>query len=215
MSLRPIPAVLVAIAIALIATGAPAHESIFAEASVGAVPQDFDPAQTGFGRPPRWEVVGDIGVPGGKAVAQVSTDRTNDRFPLLIYGRPVPADAEVRMKFKAVAGILDQSGGLAIRLQDANNYYVVRANALENNVRLYKIVDGRRGQLASADTPVMAKAWHELKLTAQGDRFTVWFNGRRLFEATDTTFRAPGRIALWTKADSVTWFGALDVKPLP
>lgn len=208
-------AIVMASAIALAPTLAAAQNVSFADAPLGAVPKEFEPAQTGKGQPGRWEVVEDNGASGGKAVAQISTDPTDGRFPLLIYTQPVSADVDVRTKFKSVAGKVDQAGGLAVRLLDPNNYYIVRANALENNVRFYKVVGGRRQQLAGADTPVAANAWHELRLRAQGARFTVSFNGRELFEATDQTFRSSGKVAFWTKADSVTRFDALDIKPLP
>ena len=91
---------------------------------------------------------------------------------------------------------------------------IVRANALESNVRFYKVTAGRRVQLAGADLPVTAGAWHELAITAREDRFAVSFDGRELFTAVDETFRSPGKIAFWTKADSVTWFDRLDVEEL-
>jgi hypothetical protein len=201
-------------AIALLPTFARAQSMTFADAPLGVVPKDFEPAQTGPGEPGRWEVVEDSGASGGKAVAQASQDPTENRFPLLINTLDVPADVEVKTKVKPVSGRVDQAGGLAIRLLDPNNYYLVRANALEGNVRFYKVVGGRREQLASADLPVAANEWQALMLRAQGDRFTASFNGRALFTTTDQTFRTPGKVAFWTKADSVTRFDALDIKPL-
>jgi hypothetical protein len=118
-------------------------------------------------------------------------------------------------RIKPMAGEVDQAGGLAVRLLDPNNYYLVRANALEGNVRFYKVIGGRREQLASADLPVQAGTWHMLRLEVRGDRFTVSFDGRELFAATDAAITAPGKVALWTKADSVTRFDALNVEPLP
>ena len=101
-----------------------------------------------------------------------------------------------------------------MRLQSPQNYYIARANALENNVRFYRVVGGKREQLGSADRKVSTDTYHKLTLRAQGDRFTVLFNGEQLFTVTDSTFRAPGKAALWTKADSVTRFDRLDIKPL-
>nr|WP_268868902.1 hypothetical protein [Methylobacterium radiotolerans]WKV18917.1 LamG domain-containing protein [Methylobacterium radiotolerans JCM 2831] len=174
----------------------------------------FEAMQTGPGTPGRWETVVDAEAADGRAVVQTSDDPTDDRFPLLIRMATAPADVRVRTRIKPMAGSVDQAGGMALRLLDRNNYYLVRANALESNVRFYKVTAGRRVQLAGADLPVTAGAWHELAITAREDRFAVSFDGRELFTAVDETFRSPGKIAFWTKADSVTWFDRLDVEEL-
>jgi hypothetical protein len=121
----------------------------------------------------------------------------------------------VKVRFKAVAGKVDQAGGIAVRLSDADNYYVVRANALEDNVRFYRVVKGRREQLEGANVKVTADEWHTLSLRAQGERFAVMFDGKQLFTANDRTFTGPGRVALWTKADSVTRFDQIEIRNLP
>ncbi len=118
------------------------------------------------------------------------------------------------MRFKPVSGEVDRAAGIAVRLADRNNYYVVRANALEDNVRLYKVVGGQRRQFAGANIKVPSGVWQELRLTARGDRFEVFLNGKSLYGATDTTFANPGRVALWTKADSVTHFDDLRIQTL-
>jgi len=126
----------------------------------------------------------------------------------------VPADVEVSTRFKPVSGKEDQAGGLVVRLQDAENYYVTRANALEDNVRFYRVVNGRRQQLASASVKVAPGEWHSLTLRAEGNRFTVSFDGKQLITHADPTFKAPGKVGLWTKADSVTRFESLTIKSL-
>ena len=182
---------------------------------VGSAPAEFEFARTGRGGPGRWAVVADPSAGGGRAIEQTSTDATSFRFPLAIH-RPVSAkDVEVSIRFKPLAGKVDQAGGIAVRVSDADNYYVVRANALEDNVRFYRVVKGKREQLAGNDTKVASNQWHMLGLKAEGDRFTVTFNGRELFVATDRTFAAAGRVALWTKADSVTRFDRIEIKTLP
>lgn len=186
----------------------------FADAPLGAVPREFEPRQTGPGASGQWEVVEDNGAAGGKAVAQVSADRTDGRFPLLVRVPTVSVDVQVSTRFKAVSGKVDQAGGLAVRLVDPNNYYVVRANALEGNVRFYKVVGGKRQQLAGANLPVAQNEWHELTLRAEGDRFTISFDGKELFSTMDRTLRSPGKVALWTKADSITRFDRLEIKSL-
>jgi hypothetical protein len=194
---------------------AAAQDTTFEDTPLGAAPKYFEPMQTGPGQPGRWEVVEDDQAPGGRALAQVSPDPTDSRFPLLIYMPTVPADVEVRTRLRPIAGKVDQAGGLAVRLLDPDNYYLVRANALEGNVRFYKVVGGKRQQLAGANLPVASNQWHELILRAQGDRFTVTFDGKELFAVTDQTITSPGKVAFWTKADSITRFDALEITPLP
>lgn len=179
------------------------------------LPIGFAAARTGQGRPGRWEVVADATAKDGRAVAQLEADPTDNRFPLLVWQGLSAADVEASVRFKAVSGRTDQAGGLAVRLTDADNYMVVRANALEDNVRLYRVVRGSRQQFAGADVRVSSGDWHTLGLRAEGDRFTVSFDGRKLFSARDRAIAGPGHVALWTKADSVTRFDQLAVKSLP
>jgi hypothetical protein len=183
--------------------------------SVGAPPGDFELARTGQGGPGRWTVVEDSTASAARAIEQSSTDATDYRFPLAIY-QPVSAkNVEVIVRFKPVAGRVDQAGGIAVRVTSPNDYYLVRANALEDNVRFYRIVKGRRQQLASADTKVAGGVWHTLGLKAEDDRFTVSFNGTTLYSASDRTFPGPERVALWTKSDSVTRFADINIQVLP
>ncbi len=193
---------------------AAAQDTTFEDTPLGVAPKYFEAMQTGPGEPGRWEVVEDDQASGGRAVAQVSPDPTDSRFPLLIYVPTVPADVEVRTRLRPIAGKVDQAGGLAVRLLDPDNYYVVRANALEGNVRFYKVIGGKRQQLAGANLPVASNQWHALVLRAQGERFTVTFDGKELFAATDRTITSPGKVAFWTKADSITRFDSLEITPL-
>jgi hypothetical protein len=186
-----------------------------APAQPGGVPVGFQVARTGKGAPPAWSVVGDSDVPSGQLLAQTSTDQTDYRFPLAIFDGIAAANVEVTVRFKAVAGRIDRAGGIAVRLTDADNYYVVRANALEDNVNFYRVVDGGRRKIAGVLTKVASDVWHALGLKAEADTFTISFNGTVLFTATDRTFTDVGRVALWTKADSVTHFDALSIRRLP
>lgn len=185
----------------------------FADAKPGEAPQGFEFAQTGSGSPGQWTVVPDEAAKGGRALEQSSTDKTNYRFPLAIYTPLSARNVEVSVRFKPIAGAVDQAGGIAVRLADADNYYVVRANALEDNVRFYHIHQGRRTQLRSANVKVAANVWHTLALKADGDRFTITFNGKLLYSVADKTFTGAGQVALWTKADSVTRFDHLEIIP--
>ena len=175
---------------------------------------EFMQWRTGEGDPAEWTVVADASAEGGRAIAQVSRDKTGYRFPLAIYKPFSGTDVEVSVRFKPVAGTVDQAGGIAVRLQTPDDYYVVRANALEDNVRFYRVVKGQREQLHGADLKVASDRWHTLGLRAEGNRFTVSFDGRTLFTAEDNTFAGPGKVALWTKADSVTHFDTIAITPL-
>ena len=181
----------------------------------GSPPTGFSFARTGQGSEGKWTVTEDRTAATGKVIEQTSTDRTDYRFPLAIHENVPAANVDVEVRFKAVAGKTDQAGGIAVRLLDADNYYVARANALEDNVRFYRVVAGRREQLEGANLRVSPNEWHTLGLRAEGQRFTVSFDGKKLFSATDKTFAGAGGVALWTKSDSVTRFDQFKITVLP
>src|SRR5207237_8600669 len=135
----------------------------------------------------QWTVVEDPTASMGRAIEQSNTDRTDYRFPLAIHDSLSAANVDVELRFKVVGGKIDQAGGIAVRLADADNYYVVRANALEDNVRFYRVVNGRREQLAGANLRVTANEWHVLGLRADGERVTVSYSGSTLFSVVDPT----------------------------
>ncbi len=208
---------------ALLALGCLAHardagaaEAItldFDASVVGTLPTGFSSAVTGGGGPASWVVVEDFTAPsGGKVLAQTSTDKTSVRFPLCVYDGFTASDVTVSVSFKPVSGTVDQAAGLVARYRDKDNYYVVRANALENNVRLYKVERGNRKQFAGANVKVPSGEWQTLALEVKGTHFRVLFNDALLFEADDATFKNAGKVGLWTKADSVTYFDDLRVK---
>lgn len=186
-----------------------------AKMETGKPPAGFKFARTGQGDPGQWIVVDDATSSAGRVIEQSSADRTDYRFPLAILEQTAAKNLEISLKFKPVAGHVDQAGGIAVRVADADNYYVVRANALEDNVRFYRVVKGRREQLDGVNTKVAGNQWHSLGLKAQGDQFTIEFNGKTLFTTTDRTFGDPGKIALWTKSDSVTRFDQIAINVLP
>jgi hypothetical protein len=185
----------------------------FESFEVGKLPDGFSTALTGGGGPVSWMVKEESSAPsGGKVLAQTSTDQTDYRFPLCVYDPVTAKDVEVSVKFKAVAGKVDRAAGLVVRFQDKDNYYIVRANALEDNVRLYKVVGGSRKQFAGTKAKVSSGEWHALKLEVKGKHFEVFFDDKLLFEADDDTFKEAGRVGLWTKADSVTYFDDLKIE---
>jgi hypothetical protein len=185
----------------------------FEEGEAGKTPPGFTTGLTGGGGPVAWVLKEEAGAPSGKKVlAQTSADETGNRFPHCVRDDVSAKDVAVSVKFKPVAGKGDQSGGVVLRYKDAKNYYVARANALEDNVRLYKVVDGARKQFAGTDTKVASGQWHALKLEVKGKHFKVTFNDKLLFEADDETFADAGKIGVWTKADSVTYFDDLKAE---
>ncbi len=152
-----LPAIILAVSLSAGPTWAEraATKSDFEGDQVGSVPPGFSPGLTGKGAPPDWKVVDDPTAPAGpRVVAETSGDRTNDRFPLLILDGFEARDVRVSVAFKPVSGRVDQAAGIVVRLKDANNYYIARANALEGNVRLYKVVGGKRSQFAGKDDRV-------------------------------------------------------------
>jgi hypothetical protein len=187
----------------------------------GKLPADWEVAMTHAGAPPDWEIVRDESAPSPPNVlAQLSRDKTAGRFPLAIWDRASLQDGELLVAFKTVDGSIDQAAGIVWRYQDSNNYYIVRANALENNVVFYKVENGVRTSIAPKGLPsrsygvkhlIPSGRWNNLKISFAGAKIAVFFNQEQLFEAEDTTFSKPGKVGLWTKADSVIYFDDFTV----
>jgi len=196
-----------------LADKAPVTMSFDADAP-DASPKGFTFGKTGQGKEGKWVVKAEKDAPSGKNVlAQVDADATDYRFPIAYTG-PDLKDLKLSVKCKQVSGKVDQGCGLIFRLKDADNYYVTRANALEDNVRLYHVVDGTRRQFAGWDGKVQTGVWHDLRVDAKGDHLEVYFDGQKVIDANDKTFTGPGKVGLWTKADSVIYFDDLTVAPL-
>lgn len=196
------------------ATVAGAAETVdFQADTVGAQPKGWTTTMTGKGTP-KWTVERDETTPSKGLVLKQSGKAT---YPLALKQRTNIRDGFVEVRFRAIAGSEDRAAGIVWRAKDANNYYVVRANALEDNVVLYKTVGGVRSSLDivgqkggyGVKVPVAANQWHALRVDFAGTRFKVTFNDKPLFEVEDATFANAGMIGLWTKADSVTVFDAL------
>jgi hypothetical protein len=179
-------------------------------------PAGFSFGRTGSGAAGRWVVRAEKDAPsGGQVLAQVDTDATDYRFLVAAGDSPSLKDLRLSVKCKPISGEVDQACGLVFRYKDENNYYLTRANALEDNVRIYHVKDGKRQQFASFSGKVTGRTWHELRVDAKGDHFEVYWDGKRVLDAKDQTFSDPGRVGVWTKADSVTYFDDLSVSPLP
>ena len=176
-------------------------------------PAGFSFGRTGQGKEGKWIVLAAKDAPsGGNVLAQTDADKTDYRFPVAVADAPSLADVALSVKCKPVSGHVDQGCGMVFRYQDANNYYVTRANALEDNVRIYYVKDGRREQIKSWSGKVKPGVWHDYKVEAKGDHFVVTFDGKQVLDATDKTFTQPGKVGLWTKADSVIYFDDLKVE---
>lgn len=188
----------------------------FDDQQTGKPPEGWTVAMTHTGGAPKWEILKDTTAPSPPNVlGQTSTDRTGGRFPLAVFDKASFANGTVSVRFKTISGEADQAAGIVWRYENPDNYYIVRANALEDNVVLYKVQAGKRISLAPIGTAantygvkqrVPSKTWNELAISFQGTRFKVSFNGKQLFEVEDSTFSTPGKVGLWTKADSVTYF---------
>jgi hypothetical protein len=183
--------------------------------AVNSPPAGFGFGRTGQGREGKWLVLVDPSAPSGDHVlAQLDQDDTDDRFPVAVAEGPVLKDLRLEVRCKPLSGKTDEACGLVFRYRDADNYYVARANALEDNVNLYHVVKGRRRQIKGWSGKVPARAWHALAIEARGDRLRVFWEGQPIIDTTDDTFKDAGKVGVWTKADSVTYFDALTVVPL-
>lgn len=183
--------------------------------AVNGAPAGFAFGRTGSGAPGRWVVRAEPGSPSGANVlAQLDADPTNFRFPVAVVTEPKLTDVRVSVRCKMVSGRVDQVCGLVARYADENNYLLTRANALENNIRLYTVKAGQRNELASVETSVTAAAWHDYNFELRGDQLQVFWDGKRVLEHRDSTFMGAGLAGVWTKADSVTSFDDLSVEPL-
>ena len=192
----------------------------FESDKAGQAPAGFTFGLTGSGRAGAWSVRKDDNSPErGNVLAQTDADATSYRFPIAVVDDVTSADVDLSVRFRPVTGRVDQAAGLVWRYRDANNYYIVRANALEGNVVLYKVEHGKRtdlplkgsGKTYGKKTEVPKNTWSQLGVSARGPLFTVSINGQGLYQVEDTTFTAAGKVGVWTKADSVTYFDDFTV----
>lgn len=186
----------------------------FAKESLGKLPPGWKAAQTGDGKGSVWKVVADETAPSksGFALAQTAVS-PRPMFNLCVLETAKAKDVEVSVAFKSVQGKVDQGGGVVWRYQDANNYYIARMNPLEENYRLYKIIDGKRIQLASAEEIVTKEnAWHRLSIKHAGKKIECFLDGKKVLDAEDSEIAAAGKVGLWTKADAQTYFDEFSVR---
>jgi hypothetical protein len=200
-------ALLAATAVAVLAS---ADTVNFDNFKIGAAPPGWTATQTGSGSA-KWSVEKNDSAPSKPNILKQSGEAT---FPVCIKNDSNLKNGFVEVKFKPVSGKEDQAGGVIWRVQDPNNYYIARANALENNVVLYKTVNGKRSSLDivgrkggyGVKETVASGQWHTFRVEFAGNKFKLIFDGKKLFDVEDTTFTEAGKVGVWTKADSVTLF---------
>jgi hypothetical protein len=184
----------------------------FEESAEGSLPKDWV-SPTG-----KWAIVTEE---NNKLLKQ-SAANSGSTFNICVNDKLVYQDLQLQVRLKAVAGKEDQGGGLVWRYIDKNNYYIVRSNPLEKNVVLYKVENGKRkdlplvgkGRTYGVDAPMETAKWHTLKVSIQGNMFTVLFDGKELFKVQDDTFKEGGLVGVWTKADAQTFFDELAIQSL-
>ncbi|MCH8922306.1 MAG: DUF1080 domain-containing protein [Planctomycetes bacterium] len=194
------------------AEGARGVRWTFEDATLGNLPGGWTADKTGKGEGSVWKVIDDESAPAGSHVlAQTSSAGPNRLFNLCVIKKSKYKDLDLSVSFKAVKGKIDRGGGPVWRYQDANNYYIARMNPLEDNYRVYKVVEGRRRQLASADVKAAAGKWHTLRIVQRGSHIQCYLNDKLHLDVKDEEFKEAGQVGLWTKADAVTSFDAFEV----
>jgi hypothetical protein len=199
---RNLPACIVFLCGTLTAGAVMAETIDFDTDTAGNVPKGWTAGVTGRGAY-HWSVEDDASAPSKRHVLKQSG---RGDYPWCVMTGTSMADGYVEVKFKALAGKEDQAGGLVWRWKDGDNYYVARANTLENNVSLYYTLDGRRNTIKYVDAPVAGNQWHTLRVEFAGKRIRVALDGKVYIEVDDERIAGSGAVGVWTKADSVTLF---------
>lgn len=170
---------------------------------------------TGIGHPQHWEAVKDAEAPGGWALAETTGDATELHFPFCVDTRATARDFDATLRFRILSGTTERAAGLMFRAQNATDYLVARASALDGSVKLYRMVGGRRTQLASKQTGVAVGTWHILRVVAVSERIEVWLDAKSMFSFTDRGPLRAGALGVWTQSDSLVHFGQMLVGPAP
>ncbi len=212
--------ILWALALRVLSAAAAERKFDFSDVPEGALPPGFRSAVTGQGKPGAWQVVMDdvpsllpTITPGARSsakkavLAQMAQDPTDEHFPVLIYESETLGDFTLTARFKTVKGVVEQMAGIAFRIQNETNYYVVRASSLGNSFRFYKVMNGDRGPVIGPELQIPSGVWHELTVECKGNSIRCLLNGKELITATDKVNPfSTGKIGFWTKSDSVSYF---------
>src|SRR5256885_1592199 len=193
----------------------------FGEFKEGQTPAGFRSTVTGKGKAGEWKVIFEDVAPlmppiGSQSpppvtkhpvLAQLAQDPTDEHFPLLIYDDEKYGDFTLSTRFKTVRGVIEQMAGIAFRIQDESNYYVVRASSLGNTFRFYKVLNGARGAIVGPEVQIASGVWHNLKVECKGPQIRCSLDDKELISLTDSHIRfKSGKFGFWTKSDSVTYF---------
>jgi hypothetical protein len=189
----------------------------FESMPVGSAPAGFTTTFTGEGLPSAWNVTSDSTAPSGtRVLVQSSRDENGFHFPLCLDESILAKDVALSVRFKTVGGRMNRSGGLVFRFQDEDHYYLARFNSLEDNVNVYHYdAPGHRTLLTGAyHLLITEEEWHTLRVEARGTRIKVWYDGKLRYELEHAGIQQAGKVGLWTKSDSVTYFDDLTVENL-
>jgi hypothetical protein len=180
----------------------------FSKEDVGKVPTGWKAEKTGKGEGSVWKVVKDDTAPSKSGVALAQTAKSpGDVFNICVAEDTKYKDVELSVSFKAVAGDEDQGGGFVWRYKDNNNYYICRMNPLEDNYRVYHVMNGQRVQIGGKEgIKVPVGEWHKLKVEVNGNKMEGYLDGKKMWEVTDDTFKEAGKVGLWSKADAQSHF---------
>jgi hypothetical protein len=196
-------------------TGNPVRSWNFEAGPPGTLPKDFLVGTLFDGRPAGdWRVIAALDAPSPPNVlAQQMGKGAEHAYKVVLVDDTAIEDVELEVSFLDVAGKGDMGGSLIWRAKDDRNYYLTRANPLEQNIRTYRVVNGVRQQLANSNKIITARQWHTLRVLSLGDHFQVFYDGSPAIDVHDKTYTA-GRIGLWTKSDAVTYFDNLRLQPV-
>jgi hypothetical protein len=196
------PKLALTLALALAFGRALAESDTFDTVAAGAVPPSWNCGTTGGGTP-RWSIESD---PDARSKPNLLKQSGHATFAWCVRTDASIRDGSVEVNFKPLSGHEDQAGGLVWRFKNAQGYYVARANALENNVSLYYVENGRRITIKYVDAPVQPRSWHRLRVEFSGPAIVVSLDGEKVIELEDRHVTGPGAVGVWTKSDSVTAF---------
>jgi len=182
--------------------------------ALGKLPPGWTVARTGHGGSPKWEIRKDQTAPTQPYVLAQTSAEAGSPIPIAIYDEVPLQDGDVSVRIKPVAGREDPGSGLVWRYRDENNYYLVRANALDKSITVFKVENGHRSALmASVKHELSWNGWNILKVSMRGNHFQIYVDHRRILQGDDSTFPTEGKVGLWTGADSVTYFDDFRIYP--
>lgn len=186
----------------------------FSKSDLGNVPTGWKAEKTGKGEGSNWKVVADKTAPSKSGYVLAQTAKSpGGVFNICVAEDTNYKDVELSVSFKAIAGESDQGGGFVWRYKDHNNYYVCRMNPLEDNYRVYHVVNGKRIQIGAKEgIKVPVGEWHKLKVEVKGNKMEGYLDGEKMWEVTDDTFKDAGKVGLWSKADAQSHFDEFKAK---